>query len=222
MTGEPTNTRSDPSTPERRGSDLLWTIRTRRSVGRVRPDQPPRELMEQILEAAVCAPNHYRTEPWRFFVLAGDARQALGEVMAASLQNRSPGSSIPPAVLEKERAKPLRAPVVIAVAVVPSQEQHVIEIEEVAAVAAAVENLLLAADALGLAAKWRTGAAATDPDVKRFLGLPEGAHLLAFVYLGYPDAQDRPECGRSAGPHTTWLGWDEGRQAPDAELAASE
>jgi len=62
----------------------------------------------------------------------------------------------------------------------------VLEIENICAVAAAVENLLLAAHALGLGAMWRTGPAARDPEVKKFLGFEPDQELLSFVYIGYP------------------------------------
>jgi nitroreductase len=94
--------------------------------------------------------------------------------------------------------------VIIAVAAVPSDAPKVIEIEEVAATAAAVENMLLAAAALGLGAMWRTGKPAYDPAVKEFLGLPEHAHIVAFVYLGYPDLPELPDRRRDVSPHVTW------------------
>lgn len=53
--------------------------------------------------------------------------------------------------------------------------------------AAAVENLLLAAHAEGLGAMWRTGSAVRDPDVKKFLGLSPDQELISFIYIGYPD-----------------------------------
>src|SRR5919202_1267008 len=120
------------------GEQVLEAILSRRSVGRVKPDELPWEVVERILQAAVHAPNHYRTEPWRFFVLRGRAREELGDVMASSLRERLQGSKSGEMMLllEKERAKPLRAPVIIAVAAVPSPEPHVLEIEEVAAAAA--------------------------------------------------------------------------------------
>ena len=176
-----------PAAAPRHG--VLDAIRARRSIGRVRPECPPRALIEQLLEAATWAPNHRLSEPWRFVVLAGDAPLRLGEVMARSLD-----ATLPPeardrqAQLDKARAKPLRAPVVVAVGVVPQTGPKVIEVEEVLAGGAAVQNLLLAAHDLGLAAMWRTGEPAYDPAVKAFLGLPANAHLIGFVYLGYPDA----------------------------------
>ena len=190
---------------------VLDVIRARRSIGRVRPECPPRALIEQLLEAATWAPNHRLTEPWRFVVLAGDARHELGEVMARSLD-----ATLPPdardrqAQLDKARAKPLRAPVVVAVGVVPQTGPKVIEVEEVLTGGAAVQNLLLAAHDLGLAAMWRTGEPAYDPAVKAFLGLPANAHLIGFVYLGYPDAPPSRKQRRPAAECTRWLGWDGG------------
>lgn len=174
---------------------------------RVKPDMPPRELIEQVVTAAVWAPNHYKTGPWRFFVLTGSARDDLGDVMAESLRAKlEPESEESAALIDRERKKPLRAPVIIAVAVVPSDRPKVIEIEEFAAAAAGVQNMLLAAEALGLGAMWRTGPAAYDPRVKEFLGISESAHLLAFVYLGYPDPLPSAERSREAKDRITWLG----------------
>jgi len=190
---------------------ILEALRARRSSGRVKPDPLPRGLVERVVEAATWAPNHHRTEPWRFVVVAGEARHRLAEVMAASLRARlaDPDDERSVALLEKEREKPLRAPVLIAVAAVPSGEERAVEVEEVAAVAAGVQNMLLAAEALGLGAMWRTGDPAYDPAVKRFLGLPADARLLAFVYLGYPEYSQKRERVSNASRFTTWLGWDE-------------
>lgn len=163
---------------------MLNLIRTRQSIGDVKPETVARETIEKLLEAAVQAPNHYRVRPWRFVVLTGPGRERLGQVLARSFQARFPNA--PAAALEKERQKPLRAPVLIAVGVDRSNEAKVLEVENIAAVAAAVENLLLAAQALGLAAKWRTGEEARDPLVKEFLGFAPDQHLIALLYIGTP------------------------------------
>lgn len=180
------------------GMDVLEAIRTRRSVGAVRPEMPPREAIEAILEAATWAPNHRLTEPWRFFVLTGSARASLGDVIARAQT----------ADHERARAKPLRAPVIIAVAVEPAVGPKIVEVEEIAAGAAAVQNMLLAAHALGLAAIWRTGDACYDAAVKTFFDLPPAAHLLGFVYLGYPAAVSMRARHTPAAELTRWLGWD--------------
>lgn len=182
--------------------DLFEVINNRQSVSKVRPDPVPRELIEKVLSAAVQAPNHFRVRPWRFVVLTGEARNRLGDVMADSLRKRQPDS--PESALAAERARPLRAPVLIAVGVDRPSEPKVQEIENVCAAAAAVENMLLAAHALGLGAMWRTGPAALDPAVKAWLGFEPGQHLIAFVYIGYPDMEPGPIERPSFEDRTIW------------------
>src|ERR1700690_2317204 len=165
--------------------DTLQAIQTRHSIGKVKTDAGPRDVIEKLLNAAVQAPNHYEVRPWRFVVLTGNGRNQLGEVMAQSFKARFP--QLADEALNKERAKPLRAPVLIAVGVDKPTESKVLEIENICATAAACENILLAAHALGLAAQWRTGDAARDPAVKKFLGFAEDQHVLSFLYIGYPD-----------------------------------
>ena len=174
--------------------DAIKAILTRQSISDFKPEPVSRELIEKLLRAAVQAPNHYKVRPWRFVVMTGESRQRLGEVMAQSLKQQK--SDLPDSALEIERAKPLRAPVLIAVGVDKPADPRVLEIENICAVAAAVENLLLAAHAEGLGAKWRTGPVARDPQVKKFLGFEPDQELLSFVYLGYPErmppAAERP------------------------------
>jgi nitroreductase len=183
--------------------DILELIHTRHSISKVKPDPIPKVMVEKLLAAAVQAPNHYRVRPWRFVVLQGQARERLGEVMARALKNRKPETL--EEVLAVERLKPLRAPLLIAVGVDKPSEPKVLEIENVCAAAAACQNLLLAAHALGLGAKWRTGAAALDPQVKAFLGFAPDQPLIAFLYIGYPvgdlSLQERP----SYEDRTVWM-----------------
>lgn len=184
--------------------DVFDAIYTRQSVGKVLPDPLPRELVERILAAAAQAPNHYKVRPWRFVVVSGEARHALGAVLAYSLQKRLP--DVTPNALQAEAAKTLRAPVIIAVGVDPPADPRVIELENICAAAAAVQNLLLAAHALGLGAKWRSGAAAFDPDVKKFLGFAPEQHLIALIYIGYPAGERLPLVRPSYADRTVWMG----------------
>lgn len=187
--------------------EVLEAIHTRQSVGKVKPDPVPRELIQKLLSAAVQAPNHYKVRPWRFVVLTGEARARLGDVMAQVFLGKFP--DLPPDLLqtamEKERSMPLRSPVLIAVGVDAPSESKVIEIENISAVAAACQNLLLAAHALGLAAKWRTGEAARDLQIKQFLGFEPDQHMIAFLYIGYPDFEPTLPERPSYEDRTTWM-----------------
>ena len=189
---------------------IIEIIAQRRSIGKMTDECPTRTQIERILEAATHAPNHHNTQPWKLFVLAGHARAELGEIMAESLHTRLGDISDEKylAKLEKERHKPLRAPVLLVAAAEHPHHASVLEIENIEAVAAAVQNMLLAAEELGLAAMWRTGDAAYDPRVKQWLGLAPEDALVGFIYLGYPAIPHQERHPISFREKTTWLGWD--------------
>lgn len=183
--------------------DVFEAIYHRHSQKKVKPDAVPREMIEKLLDAAVQAPNHYKVRPWRFVVLTGDARAKLGEVMAASLMNRQP--DFPREAFDKARATPFQAPVVIAVGVDKPAEPKVLEIENVCAASTACQNLLLAAHAMGLGAKWRTGEWARDAKVKEFLGFEPDQHIIAFIYVGYPEFVTEYPPRPSFEDRTVWM-----------------
>ena len=187
--------------------EVFEAIFQRHAVEKLRPDPVPREVIEQMLAAAVQAPNHFKARPWHFMVLTGAARQRLGDCMAESLRNRS-ADLTPDALavaLETERARPLRAPLLIVAAVNPPQGPREIEVENICAAAAAVQNLLLAAHALGLGVKWRTGGPSYDPAVKAFLGLSPDQHLIGFLYIGYPEKESAAPVRPSFEDRTIWF-----------------
>ncbi len=183
--------------------EIIEAIHNRYSMPEVDPRPVPRELIETLLSAAVQAPNHYRVHPWRFVVLTGDARSRLGQVMADSLLQKFP--QLGPEALEKERKKPLRAPVLIVAGVDKTTDPRAIEIENICAVAAACQNLLLAAQKQGLGVQWRTGDPARDPLVKHFLGFEPDQLILAFLYIGFP--QHEPPVYQRPGfeERTVWM-----------------
>jgi nitroreductase len=183
--------------------DVFEAIYNRHSQKKVKQDPVPRELIENILSAGVQAPNHYKVRPWRFVVLMGNARDQLGEVMAASLLEQHP--DFPQAAFDKARTTPLQAPVIIAAGADRPTEAKVLEIENICAVAAACQNILLAAHALGLGAKWRTGEWARDSRVKEFLGFAPDQHLIAFLYIGYPEFVGPYEPRPSFEDRTVWM-----------------
>lgn len=180
---------------------LLEGIHSRHSIGKLKSDPVPRELIETMIDAAIQAPNHHVTEPWRFFVLEGAALHEIGDVMARVLHREKPDAS--EADLEKERSKPLRAPVIIAVTSDAGKDPTETT-ENLFAVAAAVENLLLAAQSLGLAAQWRTGSAASAPETKEWLGVPETTSIVSLVYLGYADMQPKDRRRSDPKEMTAW------------------
>ena len=187
--------------------DVIEAIETRQSIGRVKQDPVPRELLERILESAVHAPNHRLTEPWRFHVFVGKGRGELARARAeiARLQAGAEGEDEELAAgrISRERKKAFRAPVVIAV-ICESGRDEVETLENYAACAAAVQNMLLTAHALGLGAMWRTGAVAYHDHMREFFGLEEGDTVVAHLYIGYPDMGERPRRRAPAAEKTVW------------------
>jgi nitroreductase len=162
--------------------DALEALNSRSSAKTYGTTAPTTEHLAQVLQAAVRAPDHGRLRPWRFMVIEGEQRLKLGELLAASALRRVPALSA--GDLQRERDKALRAPLVILTAcrVVPGTK--VPAIEQLMAVGAATQNILLALHALGYAAAWKTGEAAYDTEVKRALGLAADDHIVGFVYTG--------------------------------------
>jgi nitroreductase len=182
-------------------------IKQRRSIGQFTQEQPAHAQIEQLLEAATYAPNHCVAEPWHFFVLTGESREKLGEVMAASLKARLDQEENEALLLRlwKERQKPLRAPVIITVATKGALRKSEPMIEDIEAASAAVQNMLLVAEELGLGAIWRTGDTAYDPLVKRWFGLTAEDHIVAFVYVGVPVQTRQMRVPTHFSTKTTWL-----------------
>ncbi len=164
------------------GADVLETILQRSSATKLAEPAPDRAQLETLLRAAARAPDHGRLAPWRFVVLQGEARHRLGDAMAEVTRQKTP--DVGAEVLDGERRKALRAPVIVAVAAAARPHPKIPEVEQLAAVAAGIENMILAAHALGFGTMWKTGGAAYSPIVKRALGLDESDQILGFVYLG--------------------------------------
>lgn len=161
--------------------DLIEGIHTRTSALKLSEPGPTRADIGKIIAAGTRAPDHGRLRPWRFIVLEGEARNKLGAAMADLLRKKMPDAL--ESQLAAEAAKPLRAPTIIAVAAKITKGK-IPEIEQIAAVAAALQNMFLTAHALGYGVMWKTGGAAYATSVKELLGLAAEDHIVGYLYLG--------------------------------------
>ncbi|UOQ93487.1 nitroreductase [Halobacillus shinanisalinarum] len=192
--------------------DVLEAIKTRRSVGLVSEKPVPQDLLEQILEAGTWAPCHHRTEPWRYFVLTGEGRKPLGEALAkiAERDMEDPSTESNQKKLAKRLKKPFRAPTVIVVAAEPTDDPKVLAKEEYGAVYSSIQNMLLAAHALGLGGFWRTGKPTYDPLMQDLFGLSKDGEVLGFLYIGFPE-KDLPAGDRKhINDVTKWISTADG------------
>jgi nitroreductase len=184
--------------------DVYEAIRGRSSVAQVSPEPPDRAVVERLLDAATWAPFHHVREPWRFVVISGAARAALGAIAADTLRVDGVPPETHAKVREKERTKFERAPVVVATIALPA-DNDVDREENYAATSAATQNLLLAAHREGLTGFWRTGRLAREPAILDALGVAEGERVVGMIYLGYPQRPAAPRVREPAAGKTRWL-----------------
>src|SRR5579862_1719637 len=166
--------------------DALGVIGSRRSIYAFAATPVAEDDLRLALDLAVRAPNHRLTRPWRFGVFLGEGRSRLADALAAA----SVRLGLP---IEKARATAFMAPAIVCAGVACQLDRpKVVEHEECYAVAAAVENLMLALHARGIGSIWTTGARADTSEVRALLGL-NGAHdhVIAIVGVGYPAAENR-------------------------------
>lgn len=170
--------------------DAMHLLLSRASNGRLTEPAPDDSALAQCFAAAVRAPDHGLLRPFRFHVIRGDARHALGQLMGAAHKARNPDASAD--AVEQQSKKALRAPLIIVVSAVVQDHPKVPRIEQVLAAGAAAQNILLALAAQGYAAIWRTGPVAYDQAAKAAFGLRADDALVALLYVGTPQSPPPP------------------------------
>lgn len=191
--------------------DAIDAILGRRSAKTLAEPAPDQGSLELLLECACRAPDHGRLRPWRFIVIRGTARERLGELMAEQLRRKQPAASAE--ALQRERQKPLRAPLIVVVAAVRNAAAKIPPVEQILAAGAAAQNMMLAAPALGFGAMWKTGDAAYDDTIKVALGLEAGDAIVGFLYLGTAPADVVPPPARGQWEDRVSYWWEEGFKA---------
>lgn len=140
----------------------------------------PRAVVEQLCELAQWAPNHKRTWPWRFAVAEGEGRARLGNTIAEAMELHGD----PVEKIAKARTKYLRTPSVLVVGSVAGDSSARTE-ENRDAVAAGVQNILLAATSIGLASFWGSCPKGANDNVAALAGFEPGTFIAALIYLGW-------------------------------------
>ncbi len=184
-------------------------IRSRRTVkakamnGKKIPDGQ----VKQLLQLADWAPNHGKTEPWRFRIYTGAALEKFGKAHAGLYWEMTPEESRKKAKYEKLIQSAQQASHLIIVIMKRTPNTRIPLLEEIAAVSASVQNVLLGATALNLASIWSTGGMAHHPALKKFLHLNEEDIIMSLLYLGYTDQEAKT--GKRTVPLEEKIIWNE-------------
>ena len=174
----------------------------RRMAWQFKDEPVPREAVERMLEAAVWAPNHRLTEPWRFFILekGSEIRKKVGDQAYESSMQQTNNTTR----AEATRQVILDPPVVMYVYCVPGSNEEVTQ-ENYAAVCCAAHNISLAGSAEGLAVTWETGGPTRHPKLKETLGAEEAWIMAVMLSIGV--AAETPKSSRT--PVTRFTRWFE-------------
>ena len=184
--------------PEYNIEELNRLIRNRRSIyPNVFSDEViPDNIIENMLENANWAPNHGITEPWRFTVFTGEGIKKLATFQSSLYKEKSTQEgSFDEGKFKKLAEKPLKCSHIISIGMQRPETEKFPEVEEIEAVACAVQNMYLTAAAYGVGCYWGSGGVTYWPEAKAFFNLGERDKLLGFLYCGMPR-----------------IGWPEGRR----------
>lgn len=173
---------------------LIDYLRERHStpVAQIKGPAPDDAELDDILTSAVRVPDHGKIAPWRLVVYRGDVCASLGETFLeiASAQN----GEMTDAAKEAERVRFTRAPLVVGVISTAAPHVKIPEWEQVLSAGAVCLNMLMACEARGYVANWRTEWIAYDEKALKALGVRDGEKVAGFIHIGSSDFQvpDRP------------------------------
>ncbi len=162
--------------------------------------------IQQLLELGDWAPTHAHTEPWRFVVYTNAGIARFSHDHAELYKASTPAESFETAKYEKLLHNADLASHIVIVYMKRGNNPKITAVEEVCATAAAIQNILLGASALGIAALWSTGGLVLHPAMKNYLGLQEEDRVLGMLYLGYSDAP--PKAARRVVPLAEKTAWN--------------
>jgi nitroreductase len=180
--------------------DIADAIRGRRSIRAYKDEAVPRETIERIIELAGMAPSSHNTQPWRFHVVVGDAREPVGQILSHT--TRFVGEYL--AKLDPDQAEMAEqffaelghAPVLIAVSS-PLVDDELETINTLLAVGGAIQNLQLAAHAEGLGSCSITFSYWMRDELADVFGIPDDNDVVSIVLMG-PPAEEPVSPGRNS------------------------
>lgn len=174
--------------------NALDLLLNRSSQPRLQAPAPEGEVLENIMQAALRAPDHRCLTPWRFIVCTGKGLNRLGEIF----QQAAIMSDADEAVVTRAAQLPLRAPMVIVAIADYKEDDKVPRVEQIASTACAVNAMQMAAVAQGLQGVWRTGSYAKDENVKEALNCKKEDEILGFLYVGSSSVKPLPKPTRDS------------------------
>lgn len=188
-------------------SEINELIRNRRTIVPEQFSSRPvhKEQVEILLQNAQWAPTHGKTQPWRFHVFMDASRERLSQFLGKTYLEQTPSELQNEMKLAKLIRRPLKSSVVIAVSMKRQAEEKIPEIEEIEAVACAIQNIHLTCTAYGFGGFWSTPKLIYSKAMNDFLGIGEKDKCLGLFYVGYPEIEWPSAHRIPLEYHTVWL-----------------
>ncbi|MGG1553664.1 nitroreductase family protein [Paenibacillus ferrarius] len=159
---------------------IAQAIKARRTVRTFKSDPVADELLLELLNVAVWAPNHENRQPWRFLLYKGEGRAVLADAMLQSYdaEDRERYG-------KRKREYFLEVPAHLVVVLKEDARQKQWD-EDYAAACALIQNFQLAAWEQGLGVVWKTNHYNYDPKFRESIGIQPGEKIVAVLHIGYP------------------------------------
>lgn len=186
--------------------ELREGLLTRRTINAFRKDPVDQTLIEEAIQAAIHAPNHKMTEPWHFYILAGETKKKVA-ARRADLKGKKFVDK------DSERAKEaweinyqfvVDLPWVVAVTTKKNEDDLLRAKEDYAATTAAIQNFMLSLWEHGVGVKWGTGGMTKDEEMLKIIGATEEEELVGMLFIGYPEVVPKKK-ERNEKEVVTWL-----------------
>lgn len=165
--------------------DLQECLLQRRTIHDYKPEPVNEEFIEQALVAALHAPNHKNTQPWRFYRIGSETRKKIAD-LSVQLKQAKSSEPLSPAIQESQRNKML-SPYALLVIARKEHDDPTVAREDYAAIACGVQNFCLSLWARGVGSKWSTGGVTRHPSLYEWLGIDsEKEKIEGFLWVGVP------------------------------------
>jgi nitroreductase len=188
-------------------SEITEVIRNRRSITpeKFSSRKVHREQLELMLNNALWAPTHGMTQPWRFRVYMNDGMLKIRDFIPELYKLSTPQEKFNQAKFDRMALRLQRASAVVAVCMERDPSGKIDEVEEIEAVACAIQNMMLTATAYGLGTFWSTPKLLNLPECHQFLELKPGDRCLGLIYVGYPEGEWPEQHRRPLEYATKWI-----------------
>lgn len=161
-------------------------------------------IVQNLLENAMWAPSHGNIQPWKFVVFTGEGLQKLARFQS-ELYKESSGENFKETTYKNLAETPLKASHVIAICLKRDPNKKFPEVEEIAAVACAVQNIYLSLPAYDIGGYWTTGGITYNEKAKQFFDLGEDDRLMGFFYLGEIAVPSPDKARHPVGEKVQWV-----------------